>query len=357
MNTGEVLIWLEKEGSLEGAKEFYPIFERVLKECLKANKEKVLIITDTGNEGRRIAPIVGAAYYFAAESMKLQVEIVMQTPKRRGEVADDNVIEALQRLEDQSIVVVAVSTRLGKLSGLGKSYRLFCESKGHRFVSSPSLGMVRTDEIYKVIDPIDINYVKLQEAGKRLKKKLDNANEVRVVTENGTDLHYYIRGKKAVSNDGDYSELGSGGNIPCGEVYVPPKGKLKTYGKVVIDGTLTTRKGSFLVKEPVVLNIEGDTVVSIEGGKEAEMLKESLEWAEEKAKFPWGVRRVGELGIGMNPNASLIGATIVDEKTVGTAHIALGSNYWFGGSVYAITHFDQVFKNPKIFIDGQELKL
>ena len=66
---------------------------------------------------------------------------------------------------------------------------------------------------------------------------------------------------------------------------------------------------------------------------------------------------IGELGIGFNPKINLMGAMVVDEKALGTAHIALGSNYWFGGDIYSISHLDQVFKNPLILFDGKEFKL
>ena len=64
-----------------------------------------------------------------------------------------------------------------------------------------------------------------------------------------------------------------------------------------------------------------------------------------------------ELGIGLNPKAKLVGAMIMDDKVKGTGHIGIGSNYWFGGTIYAVTHFDQVFRNPKIFLDDKILKL
>ena len=59
----------------------------------------------------------------------------------------------------------------------------------------------------------------------------------------------------------------------------------------------------------------------------------------------------------MNPKAKIIGAMIIDDKTLGTAHIGIGSNYWFGGNIYAIIHLDQVFRNPKIYLDGKVLKV
>ena len=76
-----------------------------------------------------------------------------------------------------------------------------------------------------------------------------------------------------------------------------------------------------------------------------------------KAKYPWGIKRVGELGIGINTGAAIVGPTIINEKALGTAHIGVGSNHWFGGSIYAITHIDQVFREPKIYVDNERIKV
>ena len=90
-----------------------------------------------------------------------------------------------------------------------------------------------------------------------------------------------------------------------------------------------------------------------EGGKEDKELENTIKWADSVAKHPGSVRRICELGIGLNPKAKIIGATIVDDKVLGTAHIGIGSNYWFGGNIYAIIHLDQVFKDPKVYFDGK----
>jgi hypothetical protein len=37
--------------------------------------------------------------------------------------------------------------------------------------------------------------------------------------------------------------------------------------------------------------------------------------------------------------------------------VGIGSNYWFGGNIYAIIHLDQVFKKPKIKFDGKVIEL
>ena len=87
------------------------------------------------------------------------------------------------------------------------------------------------------------------------------------------------------------------------------------------------------------------------------MLKKSIKIAEEKSKYPISIRRIAELGIGINPKAEIIGPTIVNEKKLGTCHIAQGSNAWFGGSHYSIIHWDHVIKNPRIYIDDELVKI
>ena len=89
----------------------------------------------------------------------------------------------------------------------------------------------------------------------------------------------------------------------------------------------------------------------------ADLLEKTFQKYEDRAKYPYRVRHIGELGIGINPGAVLMGSTIMDEKVLGTAHIAVGSNYWFGGDIKTIFHGDQIFKNPRIFLDGVRLDI
>jgi leucyl aminopeptidase (aminopeptidase T) len=52
----------------------------------------------------------------------------------------------------------------------------------------------------------------------------------------------------------------------------------------------------------------------------------------------------------------LIGDPLIDEGVLGTAHIALGLNFTYGGLIKdAKTHIDCVFKDPTIELDGKAL--
>ena len=97
-------------------------------------------------------------------------------------------------------------------------------------------------------------------------------------------------------------------------------------------------------------------ITQITGGLEANKLSDTLRIASEKAKNKENVYRIAEVGIGTNKRASIIGPTLINEKTYGTAHIANGSNTWFGGVISSNIHLDHVFRHPKIYLDGEKLE-
>ena len=58
---------------------------------------------------------------------------------------------------------------------------------------------------------------------------------------------------------------------------------------------------------------------------------------------------IGELGIGLNPGARLVGNMLEDEKALRTAHIAFGSNEGMpGGLNRSAMHIDYLFHRPTI---------
>ena len=75
---------------------------------------------------------------------------------------------------------------------------------------------------------------------------------------------------------------------------------------------------------------------------------------EKEGKIPLGqgeilkknARNIGELGIGLNPNAKINGNMLEDEKAFRTCHFAIGQNY--DGDANALIHLDCLVKNPTI---------
>lgn len=339
---------------MEKVERYSPIFTKIYKNCLKAKGEEVIIISDYGYENSILSSMMGYGYYYAAKQEGLKANLLFQEPKKGFMQADNNILKALERLEKKNIVVLAVSNKLGKF-GKTNSFRGFCHQQGHRFISSTGLGDVKSSYFELFIEAMNVNYARMKRRGAVIKKKWDKASTITVKTEAGTNLTFNVEGQESISNVGDYYEEGKGGNMPCGEVYIPPKGFEGVEGTAVIDASMKTDNGAILLQEPVTLTIQKGIVTDIVG-KNAHLLEATIKKFQHRANYPQRVRMVGELGIGINPGAVIIGSMIMDEKVMGTGHIALGSNYWFGGSIKTIFHGDQVFNNPTYYLDGKKME-
>jgi leucyl aminopeptidase (aminopeptidase T) len=356
MKDKECLQWLKKEGILDVAQKHYKSMAKVFRECLGMKKEeKILIIGDTGLKGNNLSAALSACYYLYAKEKGYKASLVMGPSKTRGESAEEDVVKALLDLPSYNIVVTNLSDRLGKIGSV-KSFRSYCRKMQFKFVSSTSLGYIPTQYITQLMSMLNIDYKVLRRRQNRLKLYLDKAKEILVKTEKGTKLKLDVDGYDAISADGDFRQYGVGGNLPAGEVYIAPN-EGKVSGKFLIDASSRNRFKTELVREPIIVTVKKGSITKIEDGVEADLLKQSLKWAAEQAKYPSRVRKIAELGIGMNKSARVIGTTIIDEKSHGTAHIGIGSNYWFGGTIKTIIHLDQVFRNPKIYADGKLLNI
>lgn len=355
MDALQFIDFLKKENLYETAEKYHPLFQSIFKKNLEVKPhEEILIVGDVGQPQKRVPAIVLGSYLLAAKRLGLKHKFVVQSPKEKGEVAEDQILEALLNHSEGNIILWVLSGKIGSLDFLGRSFRKFVQSKKHRFISTPSLGLLKTSQTNDFMKALDVNYDKMQEDGKRIKAVMDAGNEVRVITDAGTNLHIDVTLKHAIANIGFYKGAGSGGNLPAGEVYIPPR-KKGVNGVVIIDGCARITKQSLIIKHPIKLTIEDGVITQIEGKEEAKALEETLKWAEQHSKYPWGIRRIGEFGLGINPNAKVMESTLLSEKALGTAHIAIGSNYWFGGTIFAIVHLDQVFKKPRVWVDEQQI--
>ena len=65
-----------------------------------------------------------------------------------------------------------------------------------------------------------------------------------------------------------------------------------------------------------------------------------------------GAETVGEVGLGTNPGATSLPIDILDEKSLGTVHVALGANARFGGRCRSRRHCDLIVTEPDLEVDG-----
>ena len=156
-----------------------------------------------------------------------------------------------------------------------------------------------------------------------------------------------------VASDGIIAD-GVWGNVPSGETYIVPIEE-SAEGSVVISGSIP----GLVVKpgEQIVLHFKQGRLSRIEpdGNRTAQFLQENqIKRAQEKGDKNW--RNLAEVGIGRNTSVDkLTGNMLFDEKAMGTAHIALGSNFYMGGMIDSAIHCDMVIESPTIIVDGKTI--
>ncbi len=280
---------------------------------LKEN-ETFLVITDPSKKS------IGEAL-FVAGSEKTQTVLAM--------IADEPP-EALALMWKKVDVFLAVTEK----SLTHTRARIEATKAGARGATLPGI----TEDIF--MKTLNIDYLKVQEYVKRMASAM-RGNNVKLISESGTDLNLTITGRRLFLDTGILTEKGAFGNLPAGEVCVSPV-EGSTEGTLVFDGSLA---GIGKLNEPVMLEIKRGYVTDIDGGNEATKLRNLLENKGSE------VFNIAELGVGCNPAATIMGNVLVDEKVYKTVHIGLGDNTAFGGGVKADLHLDGVIMNPTLIVD------
>jgi len=330
--------------------------------------EHVLIITNPLGDVFKVSQ----ALYAACVKAKAAPALIVQPTKTSFDNAEPAVISVIKSAPE---VIISISTeRMGKdtealakpYTGLdGKPYthifdQLLDGLKKIRSFWSPT---VTVDMFVRTV-PID--YSALRQNCAKAEASFKRVKEVHVQTDLGTNITVDVEGRKAKSDNGDFREPGRGGNLPAGEVFISPK-LGESNGVIVFDGSITLDK-TIVIKKPMKVTVEKGHVTNVEGGNEAKQLRDYLHEAGErpyemvkkgeltmdKAKeYSRNATNLGELGIGLNPKAKIVGNVLEDEKVLGTVHFAIGSNY--DQDALALIHSDGIVKTPTITIDGKTI--
>lgn len=289
--------------------------------------EKVLIVVDT------LTPAsISKSLFEAAKNLGCEVILLTMLPRtRHGEEIPLPVAEAMKN----SDVVIAPTT----FSLTHTQARINACKAGARVASMPGI-----TEKMMAQGGMTADYNKINELAIELNKKFENTKKIKVITDSGTDITFDLEGCKWHMDTGICLEPGCSSNLPAGELYIAPK---DASGVFVVDGSMS---GFGLLDSPLEFTVNNRYVTDIRG-KNARKLNLILDKVGIKA------RNIAEFGIGINPEAKLIGNVLEDEKVAGTVHIALGDNSAFGGDVIAGIHLDGIIKKPELFVDGERFIL
>lgn len=290
--------------------------------------ESVLIVTD---ESKRS---IGQAFEHAALELTQHVELVeIPLLKSNGQEPPNFVAEKMKQAD---VVLMPLAKSLSWTRA-----RLTATESGARIASMPRI----TEAI--ILRTFAIDYSSIKRRVNLLCDHLDAANSVRITTQRGTDLEIGIAARKAHGRKGGmYTQKGHWGNLPCGEAFIAPLAGTSA-GTYVVDAS---QAGVGKLTEPIKITVKDGLAVDINGGPAGERLANML-----AAVGDADVYHLAEFGIGCNDQATICGITLEDEKVLGTCHIALGNNVFFGGTVEVGVHVDGVIKEPTIFFDEQRI--
>lgn len=299
--------------------------EIIVNDCLAVNDdETVLVITD--EPLRKIGQVIFRASKQAAEEAIL-TEI--EPRANHGTEPPACIADLMQQVD---VVMMPTSKSLSHTKA-----RKAANEAGARAATLPTI----TEEI--MTRTLTADYEAIKQRSEQVAELLTEGTTAYLTTEAGTELEMSLQERSGHPDTGIYHQPGNFGNLPAGEGYIAPR-EGTAEGQVVIDGAMS---GLGILEDPVALIVEDGYVVEIEGGKEADQLKELV------AEYDKSARNIAELGIGTNDQATLIGNVLEDEKVMGTVHVAIGDNSSFGGEVVVESHLDGIINQPSLKIDDQ----
>lgn len=304
--------------------------DKVVSACVKVKPgEEVLIVTEESKLS--IAEAIAAAVYRVQAEPVLQIMVPRETDGQEPPAS----IAAAMKASDAFISVV------------GKSITHTHAVKDA--IANGSRGVVLTQfsEDMMIHGGIEGDFEAAKSECTAVAAALAGSEEIHLTTAAGTDLRYSARGRRGNSL---YCmvEKGQFSTIPTVEANVSPL-EGTANGVIVADGSIPYI-GIGVLDEPVRCVVENGMIVSIEGGRQARMLKENLD-----SKNDLNVYNVAEMGLGLNPKCHFMGFMLEDEGVYGTAHIGIGTSITLGGTVKAACHYDLIMKDATVTADGKPI--
>jgi len=202
-----------------------------------------------------------------------------------------------------------------------------------------------------IVDGTSVPQEKMNNITEKLGKNFENARNIYVTDDLGTDFRVNIQDRPKILDNGllsdDQIALGLlGGNLPAGEVFFPPHEKM---GEGTLFCPLTRDRISNKIIKNVFLKFkDGQLLVDkVTADENLDYLINTFKQGEklDKDKNLPEIRtyNVAELGIGCNPEITrAIGYILTDEKINGSVHVAFGSNKHMGGTSVSQVHWDFV---------------
>ncbi len=172
---------------------------------------------------------------------------------------------------------------------------------------------------------------------------LEGKKLCRVTAANGTDVTVSIAGRPALEVTPVKRRGQMMGPVPLWAEVAFAAVEDQTAGVIVVDGVMLGIGLAGQVKSPITWTLEGGRCTKIEGGDEADRLREVI------AGVP-GADTIGEFAFGTSMRAPY--GSPSEKGRLGTVHFALGDNHnaYPGGQNVSTLHLDGVILNASLQI-------
>lgn len=305
---------------------------KCLHECLVlAPHENLLIVADT-HQRRTVTD----AFYTAAHSEGRAVQAVVYPTVDNQREIPRTVVEALKATD----AALLIPTRSFLYT---KGMTEVRESPGcPRFLISTDLNE------QTLLGVLKIDYGMHRRRCADLTGIWGGASTVRITSPEGTDLTMSIAGRAVLAHDGVSSEPREEDDIPGGIAFAVPD-EYSSEGTVVFDGSIAPPLG--ILGSPIICTVREGKIVKVEGGGDARRFAAWLASYNHPSSY-----HIVELGVGVNPNATLSGVPGPDESISGVIHLGIGDNTGFpGGRIVGPSHTDAMIMNGSMTVDGREI--
>ncbi|WP_136687542.1 aminopeptidase [Halorhabdus amylolytica] len=304
--------------------------ETAVRQCMGLEPdESCLVVTD--DERRPI----GEALYSVASAITDDSMIVQYPPgDQHGEEPPGAVAAAMAAAD----VVLAPTTK----SVSHTRARTEANEAGARIATLPGI----TDDVFRT--GLDVDYESIREHCEAMLDSVQDAEEIRVTSDQGTDITLSPGDREWQMDTGIVHEAGEMSNLPAGEVFLSPT---TADGTIVVTGTMAPH-GLLDKAQKIRIEVEDGYITQIDDDVIREQVEEAAEAVGEDAY------NLAEFGIGTNVGVrQLVGSVLLDEKAGGTVHFAIGDDAGFGGDTDAPIHLDGILRQPTVFADGERIDL
>ena len=296
--------------------------ETIVNQCLKIQEDEEVLVLNDGNDEEIINSLLDVLEESGAEYELL----IFEEPDNHGEEPPAEVAERMKKVD---VVIAPTKKSLSHTDARTEA----CE-ESTRVATLPGI----TKEIWNT--SLQADYNRVAEISEKVYSMLEDTEEVRITTPSGTDLRFSIDINHFHTDTGLIHNPGEFGNLPAGEA---------DGGITDAEGTLVTDHFPF-AEEGTEIEIRDNRAVAVKEDERSD-LSEAFDDID-------GARTVAEFGFGTNPEATLIGNILQDEKVLGTVHIAFGDNtsYVQGDkSNPCDIHWDTICDSPTVYFDDQKV--